>query len=154
MLGFRDFVSLPVLQEVLISSDQSTFERLDEGKWVRGRFDDNIRIDQPTHGVGQPHAHVYGRNREKIGVVNLDGSSSHGTKCRLNDADDAVENCAHNAAQLFGSALVRSCQRGPCDRKAGDVGAQKDRRDGNGEIFVTAVGIRKDGARNQRRNHG
>lgn len=87
MLGFRDFISLPVLQEVLISSDQSTFERLDEGKWVRGRFDDNIRIDQPTHGVGQPHAHVYGRNREKIGVVNLDGSSSHGTKCRLNDAD-------------------------------------------------------------------
>lgn len=87
MLGFKDFVSLPVLREILISSDQTFFERLDEGKWVRGRFEGNIRIDQPTHGVGQAHAHVYGRNRETIGIVNLDGSSSHGTKCRLNDAD-------------------------------------------------------------------
>jgi hypothetical protein len=93
MLGFKEFVYLPVLQQILISSDQSTFQLLDEGKWVQGRFDGNIRIDKPTHGVGQTHAHVYGRNGEKIGVVNLDGSSSHGTKCRLSDADaDALRN--------------------------------------------------------------
>jgi hypothetical protein len=87
MVRFKEFESLPVLQGVLILSDSSAFERLDEGKWIPGRFRDNIRIDQATHGVGQTHAHVYGRNRGEIGVVNLDGSSSHGTKCRLNQAD-------------------------------------------------------------------
>lgn len=90
MLRFRDFVNLPTLTEVIVSKDNESFERLDEGKWVNGRFDKNIRIDQPTHGVGQTHAHVYGRRGTEIGVVNLDGSSSHGTQCRLSDADAAA----------------------------------------------------------------
>ncbi len=92
-MRFKEFVSLPLLDGVLISSDQSSFERLDEGKWVKGRFDRNIRIDQPTHGAGQTHAHVYGRKGNEIGVVNFDGSASHGTKCRLSD-DDAAALCA------------------------------------------------------------
>jgi hypothetical protein len=75
------------LSEILISEDSAGFERLDEGKWVKGRFDKSIRIDQPTHGAGQTHAHVYGRKGVEIGVVNFDGSASHGTKCRLSDAD-------------------------------------------------------------------
>jgi hypothetical protein len=86
-LRFREFVNLPLLREILISADNAGFERLDEGKWVKGRFDKNIRIDQPTHGVGQTHAHVYGRKGDEIGVLNFDGSSSHGTQCRLSDAD-------------------------------------------------------------------
>jgi hypothetical protein len=60
---------------------------LREGRWIPGRFDKNIRIDQPTHGVGQTHAHVLGRKGEELGVVNFDGSASHGTKCRLSDTD-------------------------------------------------------------------
>lgn len=92
-MRFKEFVSLPLLDGVLISSDQLLFERLDEGKWVKGRFDSNIRIDQPAHGKGQIHAHVYGRKGNEIGVVNFDGSASHGTKCRLSD-DDAAALCA------------------------------------------------------------
>ncbi len=87
MLRFKEFMNLPTLSEILVSEDAASFERLDEGKWIKGRFDSNIRIDQPTHGAGQTHAHVYGRKGAEIGVVNFDGSSSHGTKCRLNDAD-------------------------------------------------------------------
>ena len=86
-MRFREFASLVTLSDVLVSADDVGFERLDEGKWVKGRFDSSIRIDQPTHGAGQTHAHVYGRKGDEIGVVNFDGSSSHGTKCRLSDAD-------------------------------------------------------------------
>jgi hypothetical protein len=86
-LRFKEFANLVTLSEILISEDNAGFERLDEGKWVKGRFDKSIRIDQPTHGVGQMHAHVYGRKGVEIGVVNFDGTASHGTKCRLSDAD-------------------------------------------------------------------
>ena len=37
-----------------------------EGKWISGRFDRNIRIDHPTHGVWQTHAHVLGRRDEVL----------------------------------------------------------------------------------------
>lgn len=85
---FSEFKTLPVLQDILVTEDGATrFDQLNEGKWISGRFDRNIRIDQPTHGVGQVHAHVLGRKKDEIGVVNFDGSSSHGTKCRLADAD-------------------------------------------------------------------
>lgn len=86
-MRFSEFASLVTLSNVLVSDGDVGFERLDEGKWGKGRFDDSIRIDQPTHGAGQTHAHVYGRKGDEIGIVNFDGSSSHGTKCRLSDAD-------------------------------------------------------------------
>lgn len=86
-MGFKEFNQLPVLETVLIYEGEPVVRVLSEGKWIRGRFDSNIRIDQPTHGVGQTHAHVLGRKGEEIGVVNFDGSSSHGTKCRLSDKD-------------------------------------------------------------------
>lgn len=89
-MRFRDFANQSTLTEIIVSEDDTQFERLDEGKWVKGRFGNNIRIDQPTHGTGQTHAHVYGRKGGEIGVVNFDGSSSHGTKCRLSDADAAA----------------------------------------------------------------
>jgi hypothetical protein len=66
------------------------FEMLDEGrKWIRGRFDRNIGIDQPTHlhGAGQPHAHVLGRKGELLGVINFDGTASHSSKFNLHDKD-------------------------------------------------------------------
>jgi hypothetical protein len=86
------------LDEVAITFDGVSLEVLTEGrKWVSGRFDKNIGIDQPTHLAGkslapgeklpQPHAHVYGLKGEEIGVVNWDGSSSHGSKMKLHPAD-------------------------------------------------------------------
>lgn len=87
MLKFSEFVALPVLDDILLTHDGAKADVLHEGKWVNGRFERNIRIDLPTHGVGQTHAHVLGRKGVEIGVVNFDGSASHGTKCRLSDAD-------------------------------------------------------------------
>jgi hypothetical protein len=89
-MRFREFINLPTLSEILVSIGNQSFQRLDEDKWVNGRFDKCIRIDQPTHGVGQTHAHIYGRKGTEIGVVNFDGPSSHGTQCRLSDADAAL----------------------------------------------------------------
>lgn len=86
-MRFKEFVGLPVITRIVIALDDDTFELLQEGKWISGRFERNIRIDQPTHGAGQPHAHVLGRKGNEIGVVNLDGSASHGAKCRLSDDD-------------------------------------------------------------------
>lgn len=88
-MRFKEFASLPTLDQILVSEDpqQTTFVRLDEGQWVNGRFEKGIRIDQATHGVGQKHAHVYGRKGDEVGVVNVDGSASHGTKCVLHAKD-------------------------------------------------------------------
>jgi hypothetical protein len=62
-------------------------ERLDEGKWIQN----DIRIDQANYGAGQTHAHIYGRKGNELGVVNIDGSGSHGTKMRLrSDHADAL----------------------------------------------------------------
>lgn len=79
----------PYLDEVFISNDGTSSELLREGKWVSGRFDRNIRIDQPTHllGNGKVHGHIYGRRGDELGVVNVDGSPSHGTKMKLHDRD-------------------------------------------------------------------
>jgi hypothetical protein len=77
----------PLLTDIRVSEDNQKFERLNEGKWISGRFDNNIRIDQATYGAGQQHAHIYGRKGNEIGVINIDGSASHGSKCRLHDDD-------------------------------------------------------------------
>lgn len=81
--------TLPEITPVFIPSeyDEEQFECLEEGKWVDGRFEKNIRLDQPSHGVGQQHAHVYGRKGGQLIVINLDGTSSHGTKGRLSKKD-------------------------------------------------------------------
>ncbi len=82
----------PTIRVVLTDLRDGTFRRLDEGKWIDGRFPNGIRLDQPTHmqGAGDPHAHVYGRKGKEIVIVNLDGTSSHGTKGRLHQDDAAA----------------------------------------------------------------
>jgi hypothetical protein len=94
MKTFKQFVQermarrLPFLDEVYISDDGVKYRYLDEGrKWVNGRFERNIGIDQPTSGAGQRHAHVYGRKGDEIVIVNVDGTGSHGTKGKLHDKD-------------------------------------------------------------------
>lgn len=86
-MRFKEFANLPILDSILVSKDGQVVEVLHEGKWVSGKFDHNIRIDQPTHGAGQTHAHVFGRKGIELGVVNIDGTSSHGAKCRLSATD-------------------------------------------------------------------
>lgn len=78
----------PILSDIYVFEADQNFVRLDEGQRISGRFEHNIRIDQPTYGAGQQHAHILGRKGNELGVVNLDGSASHGTKCTLH-TDDA-----------------------------------------------------------------
>lgn len=77
------------LDEVFVTPDGTGFKLLQEGKWISGRFDANIRIDKPTHlhGQGQSHAHVLGRRKDELGVVNFDGTASHGAQFKLHDRD-------------------------------------------------------------------
>lgn len=93
--------SIPLLSDIVVSEGSQNFERLDEGQWISGRFERNIRIDQATYGAGQQHAHILGREGKEIGVVNIDGSASHGARCRLSD-DDA------NALRARGFAIKPS----------------------------------------------
>lgn len=78
---------LPLISCIMFTKSGVQGELLVEGKWVPGRFNNNIRIDQPTHGAGQRHGHVLGRNGRELVVVNVDGSASHGKKGRLHKAD-------------------------------------------------------------------
>ncbi len=79
----------PSLDEVYISIEGKQ-HCLKEGKIVSGRFPDNIRIDSNNYGAGQIHSHVFGRKGNEIGIVNIDGTASHGTKCRLHPDDASV----------------------------------------------------------------
>jgi len=81
--------SLPLIIDIVIPGEGLNYQRLDEGTFVDGRFERNIRIDQPTHlrGQGQVHGHVFGRKGNELVVVNFDGTGSHGTKGRLHTSD-------------------------------------------------------------------
>lgn len=88
----NEIVPSPIVLDAILISDSpqiTDFQLLNEGQWIRGRFDRNLRIDQPTHlaGDGQTHAHVYGRKNDQLGVVNLDGTGSHGTMMKLHPKD-------------------------------------------------------------------
>ena len=74
---------LPFLEEVHTVEESGFAQKLQEGKWINVRFKGAIRIDQPTYGAGQIHAHILGRKGKEIGVVNIDGTASHGSKCKL-----------------------------------------------------------------------
>jgi hypothetical protein len=42
----------PISQIVLLAEDGLKAQALQEGKWINGRFERNIRIDLPTHFQG------------------------------------------------------------------------------------------------------
>ena len=80
---FREFVqdgedSTPTIRVLLADHGDGTYQRLDEGKWIDGRFPKGIRLDQPTHmqGVGAVHGHVYGRKGQELVVVEFDGTAA------------------------------------------------------------------------------
>ena len=55
-----------VLDEIVVFNPETDeVHRIDEGKWIPTRTTNTIRIDQPTHGVGQTHAHIYGYLRKE-----------------------------------------------------------------------------------------
>lgn len=88
MVEIHDLSVLSLDKEVILHHSQDTAQILREGKWIGGRFDRNIRLDQPTYGAGQPHAHVYARHKGKlVAIVNYDGTSSHGKRGRLHPED-------------------------------------------------------------------
>lgn len=77
-----------ILDEIVIyNPGNDKAHRIDEGKWIKTDTTNTMRIDQPTHGAGQTHAHIYGRKGNVMGVVNLDGTASHGTQMRLSKKD-------------------------------------------------------------------
>jgi len=94
MITFKEFLKkygitydIETIDEIIISHDGTNAELFEGRKWISGRFERNIGIDQPNHGVGQTHAHVFGRKDNELGVVNFDGTSSHGTKMKLHQKD-------------------------------------------------------------------
>lgn len=65
----------------IIISDSSGLKRLDEGKWFKGQFDNEIRVDRATHlQSGDKHAHIYDRNGNELRALTQDGKPSHNTK--------------------------------------------------------------------------
>lgn len=87
---------IPFIDNIIVPGEGLEYRRLDEGRFINGRFRRNIRLDQPTHtqGQGQVHAHVLGRKGDELLVVNLIGTGSHGTKGRLHASDaEALKRC-------------------------------------------------------------
>jgi hypothetical protein len=72
---------------VVFDPEAEKAHRIDEGKWILTKTSNTMRIDCPKHGVGQTHAHIYGRKGSELGVVNLDGTASHNTRMRLSQKD-------------------------------------------------------------------
>jgi hypothetical protein len=90
MLKLVDFYKLPVLDQIIVSTDGLTAEVLRERTWITGRFERNIGIDNAADATGQRQAHVLGRKGDQVVVVKLDGTGSHGTIGRLHDQDAAA----------------------------------------------------------------
>lgn len=103
-MRFKEFAEAPLLTDIVIEIDQGEGRLLTEviarglilegRKWLKGNFSGKVGVDHPTHSLGQlgqTHAHLYGRNGREYGVVNIDGTSSHGTKCKIqSDQADAL----------------------------------------------------------------
>ena len=98
MKSFKQFISeeeksqLPILYDFVSPIDKESVKPLHEGRWVeKGVKKGSVRIDQPTHGIGQTHAHLYARNGDEYGVVNIDGTGSHKTKKNSRIQDDHAD---------------------------------------------------------------
>ena len=92
MRKFSDYVDPPLISVVALERPNELL-RLDEGKWIDGRYDRNIRIDRDSHfsdaDDNARHAHVYGRHDRNAAlvVIRQDGSSSHGRPGTLHKRD-------------------------------------------------------------------
>jgi hypothetical protein len=94
MMTFKQFLrslNPPYLDEVFLTEDGATAQCLREGQRIDGRFNCNIRIDRATYRLsGDQHAHVYGLHDKLVGVLNFDGTRSHGGESFRLDKKDAA----------------------------------------------------------------
>jgi len=97
MKTFKQFLNeierskLPVLTGFAVLNGERAVRLLVEGKWVQRGIKGKIRIDQPSHGVGQAHAHLFALKGNEYGVVNFDGTGSHGTPKNSRIQDDHAD---------------------------------------------------------------
>jgi hypothetical protein len=74
-----EFVAVPT--DDVIISDASGYQHLEEGKWIKGEFPNEIRVDRNTHlRSGEKHAHVHDRNGNELYAITHDAKPSHGSK--------------------------------------------------------------------------
>ena len=94
--AIMDIINPPVIEIIGIFEPMPSgiaCMALHEGKWISGKFPDNIRLDRDTHfdraDDDAVHAHVYGRNKRNgaVVVVRKDGSASHKQPGKLHDDD-------------------------------------------------------------------
>ncbi len=65
----------------IIISDTSGYQHLEEGKWIKGDFPDEIRIDRNTHmRSGEKHGHIYDRKGNQLYAITHNAKPSHGSK--------------------------------------------------------------------------
>jgi hypothetical protein len=54
---------------------------LEEGKWLKGQFDREMRVDRNTHmRTGEKHAHIYDRKGNQLYSLTQNGKPSHNSK--------------------------------------------------------------------------
>ena len=90
---FKDWLwdqQLPVLDAVVVVGDNGDCLILEQRKTYNGRFERNLQVDNPTHGVGERHAHLLGRRGDEYGIVTVSGKGSHeykGQRFKIHDDD-------------------------------------------------------------------
>lgn len=90
MMSFKEFIAMRALLERLRAlmaepAGQVVIQTSDdfivEGKWLKGDYDNEIRIDRATHlRSGEKHAHVHDRKGNEMYAIRYDGKPSHGSK--------------------------------------------------------------------------
>lgn len=71
----------PTSADQVIISDGAETLFLVEGKWVKGDFDKEIRVDRNTHmRSGEKHAHIHDRKGNEMYALTQAGKPSHNSK--------------------------------------------------------------------------
>ncbi|MEO9168610.1 MAG: hypothetical protein ABI230_09420 [Aestuariivirga sp.] len=87
------------------SEDDQAHIIAENEKWISIKSTSAMRMDHPRHGGGgQTHVHIYGKKQSELGVVNLDGTGSHGTKMRL--TKDQAEILIANGVKVRDDRIV------------------------------------------------
>ena len=86
MITFREFLkrlerTRTVDGIVVFHPSQAEHDLLVEGKWLKVRYDREIRIDRNTHlHSGAMHAHIFDRKGNEVYALTQQGQPSHGGK--------------------------------------------------------------------------
>jgi hypothetical protein len=82
MKTFRRLIEMAAHEaDQVVISEGAEFRYLEEGKWLKGDFDNEIRVDRNTHmRSGERHAHIYDRKGNQLYALTQQGRPSHGSK--------------------------------------------------------------------------